>query len=79
MSVGETAGRQCRLLGLLLARVHVGVFGRRCGLLLVRFFATGVGAFFSVVVERLRTGRCVVLNVAIGAGTLERAVSNTIR
>jgi hypothetical protein len=75
VAVGEAACGQRRLLGLLLARVHVGVFGGRRGLLLVGFLAARVGAFLCVVVEGLRAGRGVVLYVAVGAGTLQRLVS----
>ena len=59
-AVGEAAGRQRRL-GLLLARVHVGLFGGLGGLL-VGFLAAQV---LGVVVEGLRAGRAF-FNVAVG-------------
>jgi hypothetical protein len=67
VAVGEPPCGQRGFLGLLLARVHVGVFNGRRRLLL-RFLAARVGAFLGVLVKGLRTGRAVVFYVAIGAG-----------
>lgn len=68
-AVGHAADGQRRLLRLLLARVHVGVFGGRLRLLLLLlgFFAAGVGASVGVVVEGLRAGRGF-FDVRVGAG-----------
>jgi hypothetical protein len=75
VAVGEAAGGQLRLLGLLGARVHVGLFNGRRGLLLLRqklrVFAARLGALFGVVVEGLRAGRRFVFDVAVGTGTLK--------
>jgi hypothetical protein len=66
LAVGEPPCGQRRFLGLLLARVHVGVLGGRCGLLL-RFLAARVGALLGVVVKGLRARCAVVFYVAVGA------------
>jgi hypothetical protein len=75
VAVGEAARGQLRLLGLLWARVHVGLLNGRCGLLLrqkLRVFAARLGALLCVVVKGLRAGRSFVFDVAVGTGTLKK-------
>jgi hypothetical protein len=75
VAVGEAPGGKLCLLRLLGARVHVGLFDGRRGLLQLRVFAAGLGALLGVVVEGLRAGGGFVFDVAVGTRALDGSVA----